>query len=133
VGWDQENGELHSPEYEMTDHLLGGDSNGFRDVIWDVKIRRPNGSNDLSHCCGTGVGLDCVPEERGDGTNNNGESREIPPKGCTHRNGERNMESGTDHTIEDQRDSAYQAAKNDTDNRLSPVSENKSVLCLFPK
>lgn len=79
--WSEEDGELNTPENEVRDHLLRCYADRFRDVVGDIEKAWPDGSNDLSHGRGTGVGLNGVPEESRYHTHYDGESRKIPPKG----------------------------------------------------
>jgi hypothetical protein len=104
----------------MGDHLLGGDPNGFRDVVWDVEIGWPNRSDTLGHGCASGVGLDSMPEEGGYETNYDGEAAEVPSERGAHGNGEGYVKAGADDTIEDEGDSAYYAAEYDAIDGFSP-------------
>ena len=78
--WSQQDWKLNSPKDQMRYHLLSSDANGLRDMIGDIEIRRPDGTNHLGHCGGTGISLDCVPEESSDSTDNDCEAREVPAK-----------------------------------------------------
>ena len=120
---DKQDRELHTPKDQMADHALRSDTHTFRNVVGDIKVRRPNRADDLCHGGRPGVGLNSVPEEGSDGTSDDGEAREVPAKGCTHGNGKRDVELGADHAVEDKRDSADQTAKDDAHHRLTPVMD----------
>ena len=104
----------------MRHHLLGRNPNGFRDVVWNVEIGGPDGSDTLRHGCRPSVGLDGVPEERSHQTYNDCEAAEVPSKGGTHGNGEGHMKTSADDTVEDKRYSADYATEDDAVDCFSP-------------
>jgi hypothetical protein len=120
VGWDEQNGELQGPEEQVADHPLCGDADALRDVVGDVEVGGPDGTDDLSHGRRPSVCLDGVPEQGGDGTSDNGESREVPAERSTSGNGEGDVEPGANDTVEDERDSAGQTTEDDAYDCLAP-------------
>ena len=80
VWWCEEDRELDGPEDQVRNHLLGCYPDAFRNVIWDVEVGGPDGSDHLRYCCGAGIGLDCVPEESRCHADNDGESSKVPSK-----------------------------------------------------
>ena len=49
VRGDEQDGELNAPEDQVADHALGRDTDALGDVVRDVKVRGPDGADDLSH------------------------------------------------------------------------------------
>lgn len=115
---------MNRPEDEVANHLLGSDANTFRYMIWDVQIRGPYRANTLGHRRGSGVGLNGVPEEGSDHTNDDGEAGEVPSKGGPHCNRERHMKTSTNNTIEYERDGTANGSKDDTVHSLAPSFVN---------
>ena len=125
VGGNQQNRELDCPENQVADHALGGDADALRDVVGDVQIGRPDGSDDLGHGGGSSIGLDGMPEERGDGTDDDSEATGVEAEAGPHGHGEGNVQPGADHSVEDKRDRAGQAAKDDADDSLTPNEKSE--------
>lgn len=75
----------------MGDHLLGCDADGFGDVVRDVEVGWPDGSDALRECGRTGVCLDGVPEERGYEAYHDSEAREVPAERGAHGYWERDV------------------------------------------
>ena len=61
-----------------------------------------------------------MPEEGCDGSGDDGEAGEVPAEGGAHGHGEGDVETSTDHAVEDQGDGADQTAKDDADDSLAP-------------
>lgn len=97
---DEENGELDGPEDKMADHALGRDADTIWDMIRDVEVRGPDGANDLCHGRRAGVCLNGMPEQRRDGTGDNGKAREVPAERGADGNGIGDMQASTDHTVQ---------------------------------
>jgi len=123
VGRDEEDRELNTPEDEMADHALGGDANALRDVVGDVEIGGPDGADYLSHSGRSSIRLYGVPKQGSDGTNDDGEPREVPAERGTDGDRVGDVEASTNHAVENERDGADQAAKDDADNGLAPQGE----------
>ena len=74
----KKNRELDRPKDQVANHLLRSNANRFRDMVGDVKIRRPDSSDTLSHCGGASIRLNGVPEEGSYHTGHDGEARKVP-------------------------------------------------------
>ena len=112
----------------MGDHLLGRDADGLWNVVGDVEIRWPDCADALSHGSRSGVGLNSVPEECSDHTDDDGEAGEVPTEGGAHCDGEGNVEASTDHTVEDEGNGAADGSEDDTVDGLAPRDVNKRPL-----
>ena len=64
--------------------------------------------------------MDCMPEECGGHTDDNGEASEIPTKARFECDREGDVKALANGTIEYQRDCTDETAKDDTDNSLTP-------------
>lgn len=117
----EKNWELDGPKDEVADHLLGRDADGLRDVVGDVEIRWPNCADALSHGCGSGVGLNGVPKECSNHTDNNGEAGKVPSEGRAHCDREGNVETSTHNTVENEGNCAADGSKDDTVDSLAPI------------
>lgn len=126
VGRDKKNRELDTPEDEMADHALSGDANALWDVVRDVEVRGPDRSDDLGHGSGARVGLDGMPEQGGDGTDDDSEPGEVPAEGGTDGNGVWGVEPSADHTVEHEGNGAHQATEDDADDSLTPREVSQS-------
>ncbi len=99
------------------------DADALGDVVRDVEVGRPDGTDDLGHGGGASIRLDGMPEECGDGSGDDGEAREVPAEGGPHGHGEGDVKTGADHAVEDQGNGADQAAEDDADNSLTPTGD----------
>lgn len=82
------------------------DSNGLWDVVGDVKIGRPDGSDHLGDSSRAGVRLNGVPEESSSHANDDSEFGKVPAERGAHGNREGYVETSSKYTIEDKRNGA---------------------------
>lgn len=120
MGRNQQDGELNRPEYEVTDHLLCRDANRLGYVVGDIEVGRPDRANNLGHGRTSGIRLDGVPKQGGDGSGDDSELGKVPAEGRSHGDGEGNVESSSHGAVEDERNCADQAAEDDAYNSLAP-------------
>ena len=71
----QQDRELDRPEDEVGEELLAGNSCALGQVIRQIQVRWPNGTDDLSHGSRTGVCLNSMPKERGRHPRHHSEAR----------------------------------------------------------
>ena len=128
---DEQDRELDAPEDQVADHALGRDTDALGDVVRDVQVGRPDGTDDLRHGRRARVGLDGMPEEGCDSSGDDGEAGEVPAEGGAHGHGEGDMETSTDHAVEDQGNGADQTAKDDADDSLAPGLDPRLVSCVL--
>ncbi|KAB5533383.1 hypothetical protein GE09DRAFT_359817 [Coniochaeta sp. 2T2.1] len=125
---DQQDGELHQPEDTLAHYALRRNAYVVGYMVRDVEIGRPDGPDDLRHGRGPGVGLDDVSEQGGDAAGDDGEPREVPAEQGAHGHGERDVQTGADDAVQDNRDGAHQAAEDDGYDGLAP-----GCLCVSPR
>lgn len=120
MGGNQQNWELDRPEDDMANHLLGSYTYTLGYGVGNIEVRGPNCANHLGHGRRTSVGLDRMPEECSNGSNDHSEPRKVESHRRSHCDREGNMQACADHTIEDQWHCAHKTAENDADHCLTP-------------
>lgn len=117
----EKNRELNRPENQMANHLLGGDTNTVWDVVGNIEVAGPDRSDHLRDGSRPSVGLNGVPEESCGHPGDDCESRKVPSERGSNCHWERNMETSSHDTVQDQRYGTAKRTEDDADDGLAAV------------
>ena len=125
---------MNDPEQKVADHALCCDASRKRKRVFDMSIRRPDCLKHDGDTLGTVGPLNAKPEHGEDASRHDAEVTKVVAESGPDNDGEGNVESCSDGTVEYHWNCDARSADNHDGNGITPVqTDSNNARCCFPR